>query len=271
MAVEPSGSYHFCRADRPAPVDVAKMVPQELTGASQKVALVTGAGRGIGRATAVALARCGYDLCLAARTFEELEETRRLSGLAPPRALIVLIDLADAEAPANLFDAALGHFGRLDVLVNNAGWAPPRTPLVKLRAGDLERMVAVNLRAPIALARLAAIQMTAQDGGVIVNIASAAARNQAAGETVYTAVKAGLVAFTRCCFAEFRQSGVRTAVIIPGLTDTTFIPQNKRLDRAAMLRPDDVASAVLGVVNAAPGASPLEVVLEPTRDPMRTG
>lgn len=248
------------------------MVPQKLTGASQKVALVTGAGRGIGRATAVALARCGFDLCLAARTFEELEETRRLSGLAPPRALIVLIDLADAEAPANLIDTALSHFGRLDVLVNNAGWAPPRTPLVKLRGDDLERMIAVNLRVPIALARLAAIQMTAQaEGGVIVNIASVAARHQAAGETVYAAVKAGLVAFTRSCFAEFRQTGVRTAVIIPGLTDTTFIPQNKRLDRVAMLRPDDVATAVLGVVNAAPGVSTVEVVLEPARDPMRTG
>lgn len=248
------------------------MTPQELKVSSPKVALVTGAGRGIGRATALALARCGYDLCLAARTFDELVETRRLSNLTPARALIVLIDLAEAEAPADLFDAMLSHFGRIDVLVNNAGWAPPRTPLVQLQPGDLERMIAVNLRAPLALARLAAVRMTAQTGGgVIVNIASAAARNQAAGETVYAAVKAGLVAFTRSCFAEFRQSGVRTAVIIPGLTDTAFIPRNKRLDRSAMLRPDDVAGAVLGVVNAAPAASPIEIVLEPTRDPMRAG
>jgi NAD(P)-dependent dehydrogenase (short-subunit alcohol dehydrogenase family) len=133
-------------------------------------------------------------------------------------------------------------------------------------------MIALNLRAPFALARLAALQMTAQpDGGVIVNIASVAARNQAAGETVYAAVKAGLIAFTRSCSNEFRQSGVRTAVIIPGLTDTTFIPANKRLDRTAMLRPEDVAGAVLGVVNAVGGASPLEIVLEPARDPMRKG
>ena len=248
------------------------MVPQELKAASQKVALVTGAGRGIGRAIAVALAQGGYALCLAARTLAELEETRRLSDLDPSRALIVLVDLADAEAPANLCDAALSHFGRLDVLVNNAGWAPPRTSLIKLRPEDLERMIAVNLRAPIALARLAAIQMTKQaGGGVIVNIASVAARNQAAGETVYAAVKAGLIAFTRSCFAEFRQSDVRTAVIIPGLTDTAFIPQNKRLDRAAMLRPEDVAGAVLGVVNAAGGTAPLEIVLEPARDPLRAG
>ena len=241
------------------------MVPQE-----HKVALITGAGRGIGRATALALARDGYDLCLEARTFDDLAETRRLSNLPASRALIVLIDLAEAEAAANLFEAALDHFGRLDVLVNNAGWAPPRTSLVKLRPDDLERMIAVNLHAPLALARLAAIQMAMQEGrGVIVNVGSIAGRDPVAGEAVYAAVKAGLVAFTRSCVAEFRPLGVRTAVIIPGLTDTSFIPPNKRLDRAAMLRPEDVAAAVLGVVNATPGCAPVEIVVEPARDPMR--
>jgi NAD(P)-dependent dehydrogenase (short-subunit alcohol dehydrogenase family) len=247
------------------------MVPQESAAVARRVALVTGAGRGIGRAIALALAGEAYDLCLAARTFDELAETRQLSNLAPARALIVVIDLADADAPANLFDAAIEHFGRLDVLVNNAGWAPARTALVKLREADLDRMIAVNLRTPIALARLAATRMMEQErGGVIVNIASVAGRTPAAGETVYAAVKAGLVAFTRSCFAEFRASGVRTAVIIPGLTDTAFIPQNKRLDRGAMLRPHDVAHAVLGVLTAAPAAAPVEIVLEPARDPMRS-
>jgi 3-oxoacyl-[acyl-carrier protein] reductase len=260
-------SYHWRHADGLDECGFAKMVPQE-----QKVALITGAGRGIGRAIALALARCGYALALVARTLEELQETRRLSGLGPASALIVLVDLADIEAPQNLFDATLNHFGRIDVLINNAGWAPPRTPLVKLPPDDLERMIAVNLRAPLVLARLAAVQMTAQAaGGAIINIASVAARNHAAGEAVYAAVKAGLIAFTRSCFAEFRQSRVRTAVIIPGLTDTQFIPPNKQLNRAAMLQPDDVASAVLGIVKAGLGASPVEIVLEPARDPLRAG
>ena len=146
---------------------------------TQRVALVTGAGRGIGRATALALAREGYALCLAARSFEELEETRRLSGLEPARSLIVLIDLAGDESPQELFDAALGHFGQIDVLVNNAGWAPPRTPLLKTSAATQDRILAVNLRAPIALARLAAARMVKNGGGAIVNIASAAARSHA--------------------------------------------------------------------------------------------
>ncbi|MGH7836357.1 MAG: SDR family oxidoreductase [Candidatus Binataceae bacterium] len=234
----------------------------------EKVALVTGAGRGIGRATALALARAGYALCLAARTRAELEATRNLTGLAPARSLIVLLDLADGEAPAALFETAIGHFGRLDVLVNNAGWAPARTPLLKTTPADLDRMIAVNLRAPIALARLAAAQMAQQPaGGAIVNVASSAARSHAAGEAVYSATKAGLVAFTHACYPEFRRSRIRTSVILPGLTDTALIPPNKRLDRAAMIQPDDVAAAIMNVVNAA-GASPLEIVLEPSRDPM---
>ena len=119
-----------------------------------------GAGRGIGRAVALELARAGYSLCLAARSRDELEETRSQSGLPPERALIVLVDLATEDAPDLLIGAALDCYGRIDVLVNNAGWAPPRTPLLKMRPADMDRMIAINLRAPIALTRLAAAAMT---------------------------------------------------------------------------------------------------------------
>src|SRR5215469_15687064 len=136
---------------------------------TQPIALVTGAGRGIGRAVAVRLAGEGFALCLAARTREELEETRRLTGLSPERSLIVLIDLAEEDSPQALFDTALERFGRLDVLVNNAGWAPPRTALIKTGPSEQNRMLAVNLGAPIALARLAAAQMVKQGSGAIIN------------------------------------------------------------------------------------------------------
>jgi short-subunit dehydrogenase len=236
----------------------------------QRVALVTGAGRGIGRAVALALAREGYALCLAARTLEQLEETRALSGRAPRDALIVLVDLAQLDGPDNLFEALIGHFGRVDVLINNAGFAPPRTPLIKQSRDDQDRMVLLNLRAPIALSRLAAIQMAQQpQGGTIINIASTSALHSQPGEAVYAATKAALVAFTRACSGDFRGHGVRTSVIIPGLTDTQFIPPNKRLDRSLMLRPDDIAAAVMAVVNAPPHVCPVEAVVEPARDPMR--
>ena len=232
------------------------------------VAIITGAGRGIGRAIALSLARAGYQLCLAARSFEELVETRNLSGLPPKRALIVLVDLADPEAPADLFEATLAHFGRVDVLVNNAGWAPARTPLVKTPPDDRDRMIAVNLRAPIALAQLAATHMIRRGNGVIISVASQAARTHPAGEAIYAAAKVGLVAFTHAAFAELRAQGVKTSVIIPGLTDTALIPPNKRLDRSAMLRPDDVARAIMSVIESPPEACPVEIVLAPSRDPM---
>jgi NADP-dependent 3-hydroxy acid dehydrogenase YdfG len=235
----------------------------------ERVAVVTGAGRGIGRAVALEFARAGYSVCLAARTREELEETRSQSGLAHERALIVLVDLATEDAPDLLIGAALDCYGRIDVLVNNAGWAPPRTPLLKMRPVDVDRMIAVNLRAPIALTRLVAATMTARGAGTIVNLASSAAIKAPAGEAVYAATKAALIAFTRSAFHEMRQSGLKLSVIIPGLVDTALIPNNKRLDRAAMLSAGDVAQAVMQIVNAPLGACPVEVTLEPQLDAER--
>jgi NADP-dependent 3-hydroxy acid dehydrogenase YdfG len=240
-------------------------------GDAARIAIVTGAGRGIGRAVALELARAGYSLCLAARTRDELEETRSQSGLPPERALIVLVDLATEEGPDNLIGAALDCFGGIDVLVNNAGWAPPRTPLLKMRPVDVDRMIAVNLRAPIALTRLAAAAMTPRSAGTIVNVASSAAIKTPAGEAVYAATKAALVAFTRAAFHEMRQGGLKLAVIIPGLVDTALIPNNKRLDRAAMLTTADVAQAVMQIVNSPAGACPVEITLEPQLDPERQG
>jgi NAD(P)-dependent dehydrogenase (short-subunit alcohol dehydrogenase family) len=238
----------------------------------QRVAIVTGAGRGVGRAIAIALAQAGFALCLAARTSEELAQTRALCGLAPARSLIVLIDLAQEEAPEYLIDTAFGHFGQIDVLVNNAGWAPARTALIKISAADQDRIIAINLRAPIALARLAAKRMASQEpAGIIVNVASSAARRMPPGEAIYAAAKAGLIAFTHAAFAELRDRGIKVSVIIPGLVDTSLIPHNKRLDRALMIRPEDVAGAVMTIVNAPAGACPVELVLEPQRDPIRGG
>jgi len=233
-----------------------------------KVAIVTGAGRGIGRAIAVALAREGYALCLVARTRAELAQTRALTELAPQSSLIILLDLAVPEAAANLVSTALEHYGRIDVIVNNAGWAPARTALSKMSEDDLDRILAVNLRAPIAITRLAVEAMTNQGGGTIINIASASAKKTPAGEAVYAAAKAGLVAFTHAAFAELRHRAIKLTVILPGLVDTALIPANKRLDRAAMLAPADIAEAVMQIVRTPARACPVEIAIEPQADPM---
>jgi 2-deoxy-D-gluconate 3-dehydrogenase len=240
-----------------------------MTSSDKPVAIVTGAGRGIGREVAVELARQGYRICLAARTREQLEETRASSGLAPGESLIVLLDLADSEAPEALIETALDLYGRLDVLVNNAGWATPRRLLTKISQADQDRMLAVNLRAPIALARLAAEQMLKQGSGTIINVASTAGLRSPPMEAIYAAAKAGLIAFTRACFNELRDSGVRISVIIPGLVDTGFIPPNKHLDRSLMLKPADVARAIGQILTTPPETCPMEMILEPSRNPER--
>ena len=234
------------------------------------VAIVTGAGRGIGRAIALALAREGYTLCIAARTREELEETRRLSGMPIERALIILVDFAEEESAEAVVETTLDLFGRIDVLVNNAGWAPPRTMLTKMRAIDAARILAVNLNAPIAMARLAVTTMVERGSGVIINIASSAARLRSAGEAVYAAAKAGLVAFTHAAFAELGDRGIKVSVIVPGLVDTALIPQNKRLDRELMLSPDDIADAVLSIIRTPARVCPVELVIHPQRRPERS-
>jgi short-subunit dehydrogenase len=235
-----------------------------------KVAIITGAGRGIGRAVAIELARQGFRLCLAARTREQLEETRRLTALEPKDSLIVLLDLAEPHGPEALIEAAMEHFARIDVLVNNAGWAPPRTSLVKTSSADQDRMIAVNLRAPIALSRMAAEQMIGQGGvGAIVNIASTAALVAPAGEAIYAATKSGLIAFTRASFAELREHRIRLSVVIPGLVDSNLIPANKRLDRGLMLSPSHVASVIAQIIDSPPESCPLEIVLQPAQDPER--
>jgi 2-hydroxycyclohexanecarboxyl-CoA dehydrogenase len=236
-----------------------------------RVALVTGAGRGIGRAVALRLAREGFALCLCARTREELVETRRMSGLAPERSLIVLLDLAESEAPTALLAATIEQFGRIDVLVNNAGWMPARTELIQMDADHVDRILAVDLRAPIALARIAAGVMSRSGGGTIVNIASNAARRAPAGEAVYAAAKAGLLAFTHAAFRELSHHGIKVAAIVTGAVDTALSPEKQGLSHAGMLRPDDVAAAVMHVVTAPARACPVEIALEPQVDPMSAG
>jgi pteridine reductase len=214
------------------------------------VALVTGAGRGIGRAIALALAREGFSLSLVARTRGELEETRALSGLEPERSLIILADLAHPEAPRAVIDATLDHFGRLDVLVNNAS-VFHATPVGRITARQWDAIVGSNLRAPLFLAQAAAPHL-ARTRGVIVNITDIHAVRPLRRYPVYSVAKAGLAALTRSLALELGPR-VRVNAVAPGAVAWPDDGQLARAERRRVLAstplrrsgsPADVALAV---------------------------
>ncbi|HXW82976.1 MAG TPA: SDR family NAD(P)-dependent oxidoreductase [Candidatus Binataceae bacterium] len=211
------------------------------------VALVTGAGRGIGRDIALGLTRAGFALCMVARNREDLLDTRRLSGLAPEDSLIILLDLAQPEAPETLMTAAIDHFGRIDALVNNAHFAPQASSLIELDPEGLDRAIALNLRAPIVLARLAAAMMAPRGGGTIINIVRGGSRTSSDHGSVYAASCSGLLAFTRSAHAELRRQSIKLCamVLAPGPESSPVVPE--MVVRTA-LAPLDAAAVEIEVV-----------------------
>lgn len=161
-----------------------------------KVAVVTGAGRGIGAASALALAEAGADVVLSARSSDQLEVVAKLVQAAGRRAFVVPADLRDLEAVADLADQAHEEFGRLDIVVNNVGGTIPNA-LMDTDPAYLEEAFHFNVSTAHALTRAAVPQMLKGDGGSIVNISSVVGRVAGRGYLAYGTAKAALAHYTR--------------------------------------------------------------------------
>jgi NAD(P)-dependent dehydrogenase (short-subunit alcohol dehydrogenase family) len=231
----------------------------------ERAAIVTGAGRGIGRATALALAREGADVALAARSVGELEEVAGEVRRLGPRALVVRTDVAvEAEARA-LVERTVAEFGRLDILVNNAG-AVAREPLRELAVADWDEVIAVNLRGTFLCSKFALEPMLARGEGWIVNISSGAGKRGVVNRTAYSAAKFGVIGFTEALDAEVRSQGIRLHVVCPGPVDTRMRREGfPDEDQSRNARPEDVADAVLFCILQAPTAYTREVLVMPGR------
>ena len=208
----------------------------------QQVAVITGAGRGIGRATAVEFSRAGYVVVLAGRDRAALEETGRACHPGP--CLAVQTDVTKPDEVDRLVAVTLETFGRLDVLVNNAGLAPvksiPETTVEQWRA-----VIDTNLSAAFYATRAAWPAFVRQGAGVVVNISSAAARDPFPGFAAYGAAKAGLNLFGLSAAREGQAVGVRVHTIAPSATETGMFrgimspeqyPPEKTLDPAEVAR-----------------------------------
>jgi NAD(P)-dependent dehydrogenase (short-subunit alcohol dehydrogenase family) len=230
---------------------------------ADQVALVTGAGRGIGRAVAAAFAREGALVVLAARSTRELASVQRDIEAAGGRALAVPTDVRQEPAVAALVSRALAESGRIDCLVTAAGLAA-FGPVAGAKTEDWDQLMAVNLRGAFLCCRAVLPAMTAQGRGTIINIGSVVTSRTLPGSGAYTAAKYGLLGFSRVLAEEMRTHGVRVGVLSAGATDTPLwdaVPQPP--DRALMLKPALIAEAALLMAALPPGATLEELTLLP--------
>jgi NADP-dependent 3-hydroxy acid dehydrogenase YdfG len=228
-----------------------------------QVAIVTGAGRGIGHAVATALAREGATVVLAARTRQQLAATAAAIRESGRAALAIPTDVTQDGAVEAMVEQAIAELGRVDILVTAAG-AASFGPVVGTKPADWDPILAVNLRAVMVCCRAVLPVMIRQRRGTIINVASVAAQRPIPGAAVYTATKAGVVGFSRVLAEELRAEGVRVGVLVPGAVDTPLwdtIPNSP--DRSRMLRPEDVARAAVLMASLPPGAALEELTLLP--------
>lgn len=236
--------------------------PQLLRQLLQKVAVVTGASRGIGRAIADALGAAGYDLALCARNTKSLD-SRQLADSYGVRVLIRECDVRNEDSVEEFFKAIRDDFGRIDILLNNAGLAAPMARVEQLSLDDWRDAIATNLTGTFLCTRAALPLM--QAGGAIVNNLSVAARQAFAGQSAYIAAKHGAKGFTDTLREELRERGIRVIGLYPGATDTDIWNQFwPEAPRRKMMAPETIAQAVLHAVTMPPNTSVDELVLAPT-------
>jgi NAD(P)-dependent dehydrogenase (short-subunit alcohol dehydrogenase family) len=194
-----------------------------------KAAIVTGAGSGIGRATALALLAEGYSVAIAGRRPDALAETIARAGSDAPRALAVPTDVTDPDSVRDLFQATVRAFGRVDVLFNNAGSGAPPVPLEDLSIEDWQRVVDVNLTGPFLCTREAFRVMKAQDprGGRIINNGSISAHVPRPDSAPYTATKHAITGLTRSTSLDGRKYDIACGQVDIGNAETEMTARMK--------------------------------------------
>jgi 3-oxoacyl-[acyl-carrier protein] reductase len=236
-----------------------------------KVAVITGASRGIGQATAVTLAQAGASVVATARTAAELSElVERLEHMGSP-ALGVAADLRHEEEVERLRVAALERFGRVDILVNNAG-VGKYGPLGSLSAADYDWMMDTNMRSSFLCTAAFLPGMLERRQGWIVFVASVAGLKGLPDETVYCATKFAQVGFAQALDYETREQGVKVSVVAPGGVATSFAfgtgrtEDDPRLD--GMMAAQDVAEAVLFALTQPEKVRAFLIGLRPMSEPL---
>ena len=233
--------------------------------AEPKVALITGASRGIGAACAELFAEAGYDLALVSRRAESLSQVSTRCEALGARVLVLPADVSDATAVADLVERCVDELGGLSVVINNAGiYANGSAEL--LEPERFARVMAVNVNGLMNVTHYALPHLIAQQGGAIIQIASVVARQSFAGGGAYCASKHAVLGYTESVFEDVRRHGVKVSAICPGFVNTDMVA-GRGLAMARMIQPRDVASAALFVADFPSTGCPTEIVIRPQRSP----
>ena len=231
-----------------------------------KIAVVTGAGRGIGAAIARKLASGGANTVICGRRPELLQETARSIASMGGQCEAVPCDVMDLRSVEALAARVEKTFQRVDILVNNAGVGAFGTPLHQLSPETWNNVQNTNLRGVFYCIRTFAPMMIRARSGDIVNISSIAGKNALANGAAYAASKWALNGLTYSVAEELRGYNIRVSVVCPGSVNTELSPHEGR-DKSRMLLPDDVAHVVEMIVTQAPQSFASEIVLRPTQKP----
>ncbi len=213
-----------------------------------QIAIVTGAGRGIGRAIALTFARAGADVVLVSRTADELAvvaaEVGEVGGMAMP----IVADVSVEEDVGRVITQVIETLGRIDILVNNAGIDAP-APFIETTSQEWERVMGINFTGVLHFTRSVLPQMVGQGSGKIINISSGAGTRGHPNSAIYAASKAAVNAFSQSLADEVKGNGIQVNVISPGPIRTQMTAdsayQSDRPRPAHLLEPDDVANAAL--------------------------
>jgi len=225
---------------------------------NDKVAVVTGAAQGIGRAIAEALARRGADLVVADLNVEKAEATaKEIAADTGQRAIAVQVDVADNASAKAMIDRAITEFGRIDILVNNAGITRDNL-IMRMKEADWDLVLNVNLKGAFNCSKAAIRPMMKQRYGRIVNITSVSGLAGQAGQTNYSSSKAGLIGFTKALAKEVGSRNITVNAVAPGFIETDLtadLPQELK-DMAIQMtpvgrfgKPEEVANAVAFLVS----------------------
>lgn len=237
---------------------------------ANKAVLVTGAGSGLGQATATAFAQAGYAVACVDLNGAAAERTSQTLRKSVTPHLGLQCDVSNADAVFHTVETAASHFGRLDVVVNCAA-IDHTLSVEEMSVAQWDQVIAVNLRGPFLMAKAAMAVMRRHKAGHIVNIASTAATRAWANAAAYHASKWGLVGFSRGLSVEGRADGIRVTTIIPGGMKTAFfdrfadqgipMPDEKNLQD-----PANVAQAILFAVQMPPESAVQELIITPVTE-----